>query len=1132
MDLRIAEMMDTARWKRVEAVFYDALDRPTAERARYLASTCGEDLELRLEVESLLASMAGASESMREAIAAVAGSVATTGVASLVGKRVGAYRLVEVIGEGGMGTVYLARRDDAQYKRDVAIKILPLGLATPQAIARFRDERQILARLDHPSIVRLLDGGATEDGVPYLVMEHVEGVPLTAYTRDLPVRAKVQLVVRVASALQYAHQQLIVHRDIKPSNILVDASGMPKLLDFGIAKLIDGDPDTREAKTRTGFALLTPEYASPEQARGEPVTVASDVYSLGAVLYEVLAGKPPLQATGGALDVLRQVCEVEPARPSAVANQRELVGELDNIVLKALHKLPAQRYASVSRLADDLECYLAGLPVSARAATWSYRARKYVRRHRGKLAIAALVGLALTVATIASIRQARRADQQATAAERDKLSLLRERGIQELASGRALRALPYLVEVLREGGDTPAVRFLIAEAMRPLEREIAAIDVTDGTTGVAWSPDGQRFAITAMNGHVGIYDARGTRLRALETHTGITSSPAFSPDGAMLAVTDERGHLFTWNVATGEPVFTIAPHEGPSNFWGFTASGNALITTQGGSWIDIVDRNTGKVSASTQLPTEAQQLAAVVLAPDDRHVAVASRAGGIFIWDFVANDRPRILTGHAGGTFALRYSRDGTKLYSAGADHAVRVHEVATWRELAVMTDQSDAVRAIDLDANETRIATSSDDGTGVIWDAKSGAVIAELNGLSINALGEIAWSPDGQHLVTTANDGTFRLWDPRGSLEVAFEGAPGAGDARHSTAGTALGARFSPDGTRLLTESSREVRVRRVDTGAIRAHTLIANDPYAVSWSPDDHHVAIVGKGIASVWTSALALETTIDVGGRIGWDVAWSPNGKQLAIVGSDGLATIRDARGALIRDLAGAHGTVNAVTWSPDGTRLVTSADEGIARVYDSTTGTQLLALAHHDRVMSAAWRPDGNLLATACWDRKLRTWNPRTGALVSTIDAGTMQLLSVAFDPTGRFVIATSHGGDVAVFDVATGARVLALEGHTDSVPNAAWSPDGALIATAGYDGTARIWDRATGEQLAARRAGSLMSVAWSHDGTQLIGVSEHGQIQIWDTRRVSDTPAAIASLVSQRVPFRLVGTRLERALIAH
>jgi WD40 repeat protein len=1124
-------VMEAARWKRIEAVFYDALDLPTTERTRYLATSCGDDPELRREVESLLESMAGATESMREVIAMVAGSVATTGVASLVGKRVGPYRLVEVIGEGGMGTVYLAQRDDDEYQRDVAIKILPLGLATPQAIARFRDERQILARLDHPSIVRLLDGGATEDGVPYLVMEHVDGIPLTAYTRDLPLRAKIELLARVASALQYAHQQLIVHRDIKPSNVLVDVAGTPKLLDFGIAKLLDDEPGAREAKTRTGIALLTPEYASPEQARGEPVTVASDVYSLGAVMYQVLTGKPPLTLTGGALDMLRQICEVEPLRPSVVAARRELAGELDNIVLKALHKRPDQRYASVSRLADDLERYLAGLPVAARAATWSYRARKYIRRHRGKLALATLVAASLTIATVASIMQARRADDQAAAAERDKLSLLRERGVQELASGRALRALPYFVEVLREGGDTATIRFLIAEASRPLERELASIAVADGAADIAWSPDGQRFAITAMNGHVGIYNADGKRLVAIETHASVIVRPTFSPDGTILIATDLAGRVFAWEVATGRPTWTASPHAGPSLLWGFTSSGAGVIVSTGDGWLDVIDSSSGSVRATTHLPIAALDLTDVARSADGHHVAAASRRGDIFIWDFTSTAPPQHLDGHAGGVFALRYSRDGTKLYSGGGDHAVRVRDVATGRELAVMTDHSGAVRAIDLAHDESHIASASEDGTAAIWDATSGKVVAQLSGLSINALDEIGWSPDGRHLVTTSTDGTFRLWDARGNAEVAYEGAPGAGDARHSNAGTAIAARFSPDGTRLLTASSREVRVRRVDTGALRAHTLVTADPYAVAWSPDDRRLAIVGKGIAGVWTPTLEHVLTIDLGNRIGWDVAWSPSGDRLAIVGSDGMITLRDARGALVRDLSGAHGLVNAVTWSPDGTRLVTSEDEGVARLWDPATGTQLITLAHGDRVMSAAWRLDGALLATACWDRHLRFWNPRTGELVGTIDAGAMQLLSVAFDPTGRSVIATSHGGDVATFDVATQRRVLGLEGHTNAVPNASWSPDGALIATAGYDGTARIWDPATGEQLAMRPAGSLMSVAWSHDGAQLAGVSEHGQVQIWDARRAALPTAAIVEIVNQRVPFRLVGTRLERVLQA-
>ncbi|HEX2687110.1 MAG TPA: protein kinase, partial [Kofleriaceae bacterium] len=418
--------MDPERWHRIEGLFEQALELPESERGGFLDHTCADDLELRSELEGLLASLPTAGTSLRDAVIAEVRMLASDTVTAKVGRRIGPFRLVRVLGEGGMGAVYLAERDDAQFSQRVAIKILAHAVGTPQAIARFRDERQILAALDHPNIVRLLDGGSIEDDQPYLVMEHIEGMPLTRYAedRELSVRERVALVRQVCSALQYAHQNLVVHRDIKPSNILVDADGIPKILDFGIAKLLAPVASfEREARTRTGFAMFTPEYASPEQARGDAVSTATDVYSAGAVLYELVAGQPTHRTTGSSLEALRLICEVDPPRPSAVSppsRRRELAGDLDKIILKALHKEPARRYASMEQLSDDLGRWLDGLPVAARTATVGYRARKFARRNKGVVVATTLVVASLLAATGVSLRQAGRADDQATRAEAER----------------------------------------------------------------------------------------------------------------------------------------------------------------------------------------------------------------------------------------------------------------------------------------------------------------------------------------------------------------------------------------------------------------------------------------------------------------------------------------------------------------------------------------------------------------------------------------------------------------------------------------------------------------------------------------------------------------------------------------
>jgi hypothetical protein len=399
-----------------------------------------------------------------------AGAVAAAPVAGArVERRVGAYRLVRELGQGGMGTVHLAVRDDDQFHKEVALKVLRGDLGSDDAVARFLDERQILATLEHPHIVRLLDGGSTDDGLPFLVMEYVVGLPITRYcdTFGLSVRQVIELFLGVCTAVQVAHQRLIVHRDLKPSNILVAGDGTPKLLDFGIAKLLGAGP--REAQTRTGANLFTPEYGSPEQVRGQPITVATDVYALGAVLYELLSGARAhhfeLEGLAGMMDT---ICEQTPRRPSEVAppaRQRLLAGDLDNIVLKALSKEPAQRYGSVEQLADDLRRHLDGRPVLARANTWAYRAGKLVRRHRGSLAALLLVLTALSGATFYALKQARMAERRLRDVQRLASTLLFETDGKGATEARELivsRALEYLDALAAELGDDPALSLELA----------------------------------------------------------------------------------------------------------------------------------------------------------------------------------------------------------------------------------------------------------------------------------------------------------------------------------------------------------------------------------------------------------------------------------------------------------------------------------------------------------------------------------------------------------------------------------------------------------------------------------------------------------------------------------------------
>jgi serine/threonine protein kinase/WD40 repeat protein len=380
--------MTPERWQQVKKLLEAAWERDAGERGAFLDQACADDPELRSEVEALLAS----DEHGGEFLAAPAMDQVESGAieqvpenssegSDLAGTRVGRYTIQGLIGKGGMGAVYRAVRED-DFRMQVAIKLLKRGTDTDAALGRFRAERQILAGLQHPNIARLLDGGATETGSPYFVMEYVDGAPLLEYAAPLTVPQRLQLFRSVCSAVQYAHQNRIVHRDIKPANILVTSEGIPKLLDFGIAKLLHPATDgATVALTLTGARVMTPDYASPEQVKGEPVTPATDVYSLGTVLYELLTGKRAHHVKAYSLEeMLKEICTQDPPKPSSVV--KELDGDLDNIVLRALRKEPERRYGSAAELSEDLDRFLHHRPVHARKESLTYRGRKFLKRNR------------------------------------------------------------------------------------------------------------------------------------------------------------------------------------------------------------------------------------------------------------------------------------------------------------------------------------------------------------------------------------------------------------------------------------------------------------------------------------------------------------------------------------------------------------------------------------------------------------------------------------------------------------------------------------------------------------------------------------------------------------------------------
>jgi non-specific serine/threonine protein kinase/serine/threonine-protein kinase len=497
-------MMTPERWQRVKDLVGQALEIDTVNRPAFLDQACGSDTHLREQVARLLiAEQDAGSRFLSDAVIpeALKPHFVEPGDRR-IGQMVGAYKILSVLGQGGMGTVYRATRADDQYQKQVAIKLVQGGRDSAFVIFRFKNERQILASLDHPNIARLLDGGTTDDGVPYFAMELIEGQPIDAYCdlHELPIDARLRLFLGVCSAVQYAHRRLIVHRDLKPTNILVTSDGVSKLLDFGIAKILESDAGAPVEQTTMSLQILTPAYASPEQIRGEPITTASDVYSLGVVLYELLTGLQPYRTSARTAESLaRAICEQEPQRPSTAVRRAEtsarnraadsvsadgetsgsprvaglprsgdsrqrlskrLKGDLDNIMLMALRKEPDRRYASVEQFAEDLRRHLESLPVHATKDTVRYRTSKFISRHRAGVAAVVAIAVILLGALIVTLREARIARQERARAEQ------RFNDVRKLANSLIFEVYDSVVNL---PGATPARKIILDRGLQYLD---------------------------------------------------------------------------------------------------------------------------------------------------------------------------------------------------------------------------------------------------------------------------------------------------------------------------------------------------------------------------------------------------------------------------------------------------------------------------------------------------------------------------------------------------------------------------------------------------------------------------------------------------------------------------------------
>jgi len=555
--------MNRVDWQDIERVLAAVMDLPPHERSAHIVQLCVDRPELRAEVESLLT----AHEKAASFLEVDTQVDSTTGPSfSLEGRQLGPYRLLAILGLGGMGTVYRAERTDGRFQKQVAIKVVPAALHSPELLRRFTSEQQILAALEHPNIARLLDAGVSPEGIPYFVMEYVEGIPVTEYCdgHELSTAERLILFQALCSTVQYAHRHLVVHRDLKPANILVTADGVPKLLDFGIARIVDPWTACTLEATRSLLNPMTPGYASPEQVKAETITTATDIYSLGVVLYELITGQPPYRIAGRPLDeAIRVVCESEPEKPSALVRRHqaakknrqsvpELSSDLDAIVAKAMRKDPQQRYASAEELSSDISRSLEGLPVSAHRGTLRYRAGKFVRLHLFGVGVAVAAAVVLLGVAITMAVQAQR-----IAKERDRANREAE------ASKRVADFMTNMFRVSDPSearGNSITAREILDKASKEIE------------TGLAKDPEVQAHMMDVMGNvydNLGLYPSAAslfTRSIAIRRRVlGTRNLDTLATMSDLGWVLEEQGHYEQAEKLVGETLETRRQLLGPKN---------------------------------------------------------------------------------------------------------------------------------------------------------------------------------------------------------------------------------------------------------------------------------------------------------------------------------------------------------------------------------------------------------------------------------------------------------------------------------------------------------------------------------------------------------------------------------------
>jgi WD40 repeat protein/tRNA A-37 threonylcarbamoyl transferase component Bud32 len=1010
----------------------------------------------------------------------------------------GDYELLEEIARGGMGVVYKARQ--MRLNRIVAVKMILEGaLADDKAVRRFYTEAEAAANLQHPNIVAIHQVGEHE-GQHYFSMDYVEGRSLTDVIggKPLPPEQAAHYLMTVAKAIHYAHSRGILHRDLKPSNVLIDADGQPHITDFGLAKQVGSE----SSLTMTGIPMGSPSYMPPEQARGQfdRVDVRSDVYSLGAILYELLTGRAPFLAAT-AIETMRQVENEEPIPPRRL--NQSLPVDLETICLKCLEKAMQKRYASAHELAADLRRFLSHEPIMARAVGPWEKTAKWARR---RPAVAALIGVSILAAlgfTIAGVwynAQLRTERDKATVAaakekaeaERARLAEAEARKQQaeaeksrkaaehNLAYAQLAQAGMYL-----DGRRMMEANSLYMSCQNKLQKlgemvfpvtvgltELYALSPPalltfkghlNGVWGVAFSPDGQLALSGSYDHDVKLWEIRtGREIRTFKGHKGTVYSVAFSPDGrlALSGSADKTAKL--WEISSGKEISTFTGHQSAVWAVAFTPDSKWAVAGEYRRSVSVWDVATGSLISTFNWKQTRSSLFDMAVSPDGKCALTAANqdhgtiTNAVIMWDLATGRNLRHFEGH--NAYSATFSPDGRYAVSGGIGRVLTLWDIATGKEIRTLVGHRNPVQKVAFSPDGKRILSSGWEQSVRLWDVATGQEIRTFAGHENYVYGA-AYSPNGRWALTGSLDQTLKLWEIEPFREIrAFAG---------HTAGINT-VTFSPDGRFALSSSADDtLRVWDIATG-FELQRLPLKGVFCASPSWDGKLILSSRYADLKLWSIETG-KVIRSIPGQF-YQAAISPDGKWAlsGFFNPVGTLTLWNiATGEKIRELSrGGTSTSSGITFLSDGRRAIAigGSDDSTLTLWDVNTGRAIRSFrGHANRSVCVAVSRDDVYALSGGWDRKLRLWEIATGREIRVFQGHEGGVSNVALSPDGRWAISSSDDNTARLWDVQSGEEIRTLSWKNDCPQTIAFAPDGRSALIGNTNGLLRHWDFSRPEQ---------------------------------------------------------------------